>query len=99
MSSGGFGASGGNGSDGGFSVPSLNDPKALSYLNSAAAIGLPDMKSYYSLTPPGSNLFPPSSSNSYSSLSLGGGGNQPPNLYSSSNSYMPAMFKDGPAHY
>lgn len=99
----GFGGPGsGAGGEVGYpGVPPLNDPgKALSYLNSAAAIGgLPDMKSYYSLTPPGSNLFPPSSSNSYSSLSLGGGGNNPPNLYSSSNSYMPAMFKDGPAHY
>ena len=100
----GFGGPGGGGGAGGEGsypgVPPLNDPgKALSYLNSAAALGLPDMKSYYSLTSPGSNLFPPSSTNNYSSLSLGGGGNNPPNLYSSSNSYMPAMFKDGPAHY
>eukprot|EP00111_Clytia_hemisphaerica_P023982 TCONS_00070671-protein len=86
------------GGESGFPVPPLNDPgKALSYLNSAAAIGLPDMKSYYSLAPPNPNLFPPSSSNSYTSLSLTG--NTPTNLYSSSNTYMPAMFKDGPSHY
>jgi len=81
--------------DSNYPVPPLNDPsKALSYLNSAAAMGLPaDMKSYYSLTPPGSNMFPSSTANSYSSLSLGA--NNPSNLYSSSNAYMPAMFKDG----
>jgi len=80
--------------EGNYPVPPLNDPsKALSYLNSAAAMGLPDMKSYYSLTPSGSNIFPSSTANSYTPLSLTN--NPPTNLYSSSNSYMPAMFKDG----
>lgn len=80
--------------EGNYHVPPLNDPsKALSYLNSTG-MGIPaDMKSYYSLTAPGSNLFPPTTSNSYSSLSLAN--NNGGNLYSSSNSYMPALFKDG----
>lgn len=74
------------------SYPPLQDPsKALSYLNSAA-MGIPhDMKSYYNLPPPSSNIFPPITSN-YTSLSLPG--NNTSNLYSSANSYMPALFKD-----
>lgn len=78
-------------SDNSYPVPPLQDPgKALSYLNSAA-MGIPhDMKSYYNL-PPGSNIFPPITSN-YTSLSLAG--NNTSNLYSSANSYMPPLFKD-----
>jgi len=81
----------GFGGDNSYNIPMQDPNKALNYLNSAA-MGLPaDMKSYYNLTAPGSNLFPPSSSN-YSSLSLSG--NSGNNLYSSASSYMPPLFKE-----
>ena len=81
------------GADNSYQVPSLHDPSkaALNYLNTAAMGLPPDMKSYYNLTPPSSNLFPPATSN-YSSLSLSG--NSQNNLYSSASSYMPSLFKD-----
>lgn len=81
----------GFGSDNSYQVP-LQDPnKALNYLNNAA-MGLPtDMKSYYNLTPPTSNLFPPSTSN-YSSLTFSN--NSQNNMYSSPSNYMPSLFKD-----
>ena len=81
----------GFGSESSYNMPIQDPSKALNYLNTAA-LGMPtDMKSYYNLTAPTSNLFPPSSSN-YSSLTLSG--NSGNNLYSSASSYMPPLFKD-----